>query len=141
VGDALAIDTAQKALQTNDTLRFNNILDAVVAGTFLVLVAAIIFLSVCEWVLLLTQRKPAMLHETEPVWLPDYAVKETGPNLNTSAGVAAVALALVKALSGESHLERAHHQAQTVCACHPTNAQQIYVEVMEQRFNGVKRCC
>ena len=141
VGDATAIDTAQKALQANGTLQFNNILDAAVAGIFLVLVSAIILLSVREWILLLLRRKPARLHEIEPVWLPDYALKETGPNLSTVAGAAALALALAKELSGESHLERAQQQAPAVCTCHPTSAQQIYVEVTEQRFNGVRRCC
>ena len=50
-------------------------------------------------------------------------------------------LFLAKEWSGESHLERAHQQAQAVCPCHPTNAQEIYVKVTEQRFNGVRRCC
>ena len=137
--DPTAIASAQQALQANDTLEFNNILDAVVAGIFLVLVTTIIFLSVREWILLLTRRKPAVLHETEPVWLPEYAVAEGKP-LHI-AGAAALALALAKEWSGESHLERAQLQAQVVCTCHPANAQQIYVEVTEQRFNGVKRCC
>jgi len=139
--DLTAIDAAQKALQANGTLQFNNILDAAVAGIFLVLVTAIIFLSVREWILLLWRRKPALLHETEPVWLPDYAIKETGPDLTKAAGAAALALALAKELSGESHLERAHQQAQAVCTRHPASTQQIYVEVTEQRFNGVRRCC
>ena len=138
-GDTMAVDAAQKALQTNDTLQFNNVLDAVVAGTFLVLVAAIIFLSVREWLLLLMRRKPALLHETEPVWLPDYAVAEGKP-LHI-AGAAALTLALAKELSGESHWERAYQQAQAVCPCHAADAQQIYVAVTEQRFNGVRRCC
>jgi len=120
---------------------FNNVLDAVVAGIFLVLVTAIIFLSVREWILLLTRRKPAALHETDPVWLPDYALKESGPDFRTAAGAAALALAMAKEWSGESHLERAHVTAQAVCTCHPASAQQIYVEVTEQRFNGVRRCC
>jgi len=106
-----------------------------------VLVTAIIFLSVREWILLLTRRKPAVLHETEPVWLSDYALKESGPDFRTAAGAAALALAMAKEWSGESHLERAHLQAQAVCTCHPAGAQQIYVEVTEQRFNGVRRCC
>jgi carbon starvation protein len=118
---------------------FNNLLDAVVTGIFLVFVMAIIFLSVREWILLLSRRKPAVLHETEPVWLPGYAVAE-GRSLHI-ASTAALALALAKEWSGESHLERAQQQAQTVCACHPANPQQIYVEVTEQRFNGVRRCC
>ena len=138
-GDATAIDAAQKASQVNRTLQFNNVLDAAVAGIFLMLVTAIILLCIREWILLLTRRKPAELHETEPVWLPDYAVAEGRP-LHI-AGTAALALALAKEWSGESHLERAHQQAQAVCTCHPANAQQIYVEVTEQRFNGVRRCC
>ncbi|MGA3284329.1 MAG: carbon starvation CstA family protein [Verrucomicrobiota bacterium] len=138
-GDATVIDAAQKALRANRALQINNVLDATVAGIFLTLVTAIILLSMREWILLLMRRKPAVLHETEPVWLPDYAVAEGRP-LHI-AGTAALALALAKEWSGESHLERARQQAQAVCTCHPANAQQIYVEVMEQRFNGVRRCC
>jgi len=138
-GDATAIDVAQKALQANRALQFNNALDAAVAGIFLTLVTAIILLSMREWILLLTRRKRAVLHETEPVWLPDYAVAEGRP-LHI-AGAAALALALAKEWSGESQLERARQQAQAVCTSHPANAQQIYVEVTEQRFNGVRRCC
>ena len=61
------------------TLHFNNLLDAAVAGIFLALVTAIVLLSLREWILLLSRRKPAVLHETEPVWLPDYAVTEGRP--------------------------------------------------------------
>ncbi len=140
--DAAAIAAAQNALQTNHTLQFNNVLDAVVAGIFLVLVIAIILLSLLEWFLLLSRRMPAVLHETEPVWLPDYAVVEGGRKFSGAAGAAALALALAKEWSGESHLERAQqHQTQVVCECHPANAQQVYVEATEQRFNGVRRCC
>ena len=117
---------------------FNNLLDAVVAGIFLVLVTAIILLSVREWILLLSRRKPAVLHETEPVWLPDYALKETGPNLRTAAGAAAIALGLAKELSGESHFERARQQA---CVCEQHSDKQIFARATEERFNGVRRCC
>ena len=106
-GDATAIDAAQKALHANRTLQFNNILDAAVAGIFLVLVIAIVLLSLREWFLLLSRRKPAVLHEAEPVWLPDYAVVEGGRKFSGAAGAAALALALAKEWSGESHLERA----------------------------------
>ncbi len=141
VGDATAIDTTQKALHANRTLQFNNVLDAIVAGIFLTLVLAIVLLSLREWFLLLSRRKPAVLHETEPVWLPDYAVVEGGRQFSGAAGTAALALALAKEWSGESHLERAQQQAQAVCQCHSANAQQVYVEATEQRFNGVRRCC
>ncbi len=117
-GDATAIDAAQKALRANRTLHFNNLLDAVVAGIFLALVIAIVLLSLREWFLLLSRRKPAVLHETEPVWLPDYAVVEGGRKFSGAAGAAALALALAKEWSGESHLERAQQQAQAVCECH-----------------------
>ena len=69
--DAAVLRDAQKALHTNRMLRFNNVLDAVVAGAFLALVTGIVLLSVREWILLLANRKLAVLRETEPVWLPD----------------------------------------------------------------------
>jgi carbon starvation protein len=151
-GDVTAIDAAQKALHANRTLRFNNLLDAIVAGIFLALVIAIVLLSLREWFLLLSRRKPAVLHETGPVWLPDYVVVEGGRKFSGAAGAAALALALAKEWSGESHLERAHQ-----CECsrfcenadvprthvrgYDKTAQQVYVEATEQRFNGVRRCC
>ena len=141
--DVTAIDAAQEALRANHTLQFNNDLDAAVAGVFLALVATIVCLSVREWILLLTRRKQAILHETDPVWLPDYAVLEGRRKSSGAAGTAALALALAlaKEWSGESHLERAHQKAQAVCECHRANAQQIYVAAAEQRFKGVRRCC
>jgi carbon starvation protein len=152
-GDTALVESAEKALRTNRTLYFNNVLDAGVAGVFLCLVSVVVMLSVREWILLFSNRKPAVLHETEPVWLPDYAVTEGGRNLTGAAGAAALAVALARELSGEAQLERAHQQAE-VCACGEqgeavTQArtstvrtdQQIYVEVTEQRFNGVRRCC
>ena len=108
------------------------------AGTFLVLVTGIILLSVREWILLLTRRKPAVLHETAPVWLPDYALKESGPNLRTVAGTAAIAIGLAKELSGEAHFERARQQA---CECAWHTDKQIFTQTTEERFNGVRRCC
>jgi carbon starvation protein len=151
-GDVTAIDAAQKALHANRTLQFVNLLDATVAGIFLALVIAIVLLSLREWSLLLSRRKPAVLHETEPVWLPAYAVVEGRRKFSGAAGTAALALALAKEWSGESHLERAQQ-----CECsrvgenadvlrshvrgHDKAAEQVYVEATEQRFNGVRRCC
>ncbi|MGB7749418.1 MAG: carbon starvation CstA family protein [Verrucomicrobiia bacterium] len=152
-GDATAIDAAQKTLHANRTLQFNNVLDAAVAGIFLALVIAIILLSLREWFLLLSRRKPAVLHETEPVWLPDYAIVKGGRKFSGTAGAAALALALAKEWSGESNLERARQQCECSRVCenadvsrahvHGYNkaAQQVYVEATEQRFNGVRRCC
>ena len=137
-GNPTAIAAAEQALHSNRMLEFNNRLDAAVAGIFLVLVTAIIFLSVREWILLLSRHKPAALHETEPVWLPDYALNETGPDLSTAAGTAMLALTLAKELSGESHFERARQQ---VCERGQKHAAKIFVQTAEQRFNGVRRCC
>ena len=58
-GEAAALESAGKALRTNRVLYFNNLLDAAVAGVFLILVSAIALLSLREWILLLTRRKPA----------------------------------------------------------------------------------
>jgi hypothetical protein len=116
-------------------------LDAAVTAMFLILVSIIVLISVREWILLLARKKPAVLHESEAVWLPDYAVKEPGANLRTATGAAVLALGLAKELSGEAQLERAQKQ---VCECSghtEKSAQKIYVETTEQRFNGVTRCC
>ncbi|MEI6784425.1 MAG: carbon starvation CstA family protein, partial [Verrucomicrobiota bacterium] len=78
-GEARSIAQAENAVRKNRVLRFNNNLDSVVAACFLVLVSVIVALSVREWILLLVRRKPAVLCETEPVWLPDYAVVESRP--------------------------------------------------------------
>jgi len=134
-----AIEAAQKAAHTNQVLRFNNILDAIVASAFLVLVAGVVLLSLREWILLLARRKLAILKETDPVWLPDFAVAESRP-LQVTA-LLALAFALLKELSGEAHLQRAQ-DAQTACACKTGKTDsQIYKEATEHRFNGIRRCC
>ena len=63
-GVADAIAAAEKARIANRVLHFNNVLDAVVAAAFLVLVTGIVAISVREWVLLLARRKLAVLRET-----------------------------------------------------------------------------
>ena len=160
--DAAALEAAHKEIDAARQQQFNNRLDAAVAGTFLLLVTAIIIVSVREWILLLSGRKPAVLHETAPVWLPGYAIKEAGPNLRTVAGAAMIVCGLAKELSGESHFERARQHA---CGGHcfvnaltkagpdeimvlarsgkrqSASLQKIYITVTEQRFNGIRRCC
>ena len=121
-------------------LRFNQLLDAVIAGIFLALLTVIVLISLREWLLLLARKKVAELRETPPVWLPDYAVAEAKP-LNFLS-LLALGLALVKELSGEAHLERAQRQA---CECGTAHGEKspakIYVETTEERFKGVRRCC
>ncbi|MCU0782655.1 MAG: carbon starvation protein A [Verrucomicrobia bacterium] len=151
IGEAAVMEAAAKAVRANRTLRFNNLLDAFVAGVFLILVSVIVLLSLREWILLLSHRKPAELRESPPTWLPDYAVVEGGRNFGGAAGTAALALALSKELSGEAAIERAHCECRRACesaerpqthVCgYDKTAQKIYLEVTEQRFNGVRRCC
>jgi hypothetical protein len=94
-------------------------------------------MSVREWLLLIARKKAADLRETPPTWLPDYALAKSTPF--NAVALLALAFALVKELSGEAELHRAHEQA---CACpQKHNDAQIYVQTTEQRFNGVKRCC
>ena len=88
------------------------------------------------------------LHESEPAWLPDYAIAEARPL--RLFNLLALAFALAKELSGEAQLERAQHAA-AVCDCGQSLApsenisrktdEQLYLETTEKRFNGVTRCC
>lgn len=135
-------------------LRHNNLLDAAVAGIFLVLVSIILSLSALEWLLLLARRKPAQLKETDPVWLPEYAVNES--RAMPVAGAAALALALARELSGEAEMARTH--ATTVCCAEsepgrPANLdhaatdrskfdhQERYLSMTERRYRNIRRCC
>ncbi len=133
--DAKTIEDTAKALHTNRVLHFNNLLDAIVTAVFLALVAAVAMLSLREWILLLARRKLAVLRETEPTWLPDYAIAEARPLHVVS--LLALAVALAKELSGESHLER----AQATACHHQKSSDRIYCEATEHRFNGIRRCC
>ncbi len=144
---------AEAELSKNRALYFNNVLDAAVAGILLTLVSGILVFSVREWILLLSSRKQAVLRETPPVWLPEYAVAEGRPL--RAAGVVALGFVLVKELSGEAQFERAQQQAQApglacdcagqgqahVDGCGKREAGRLYVQVTEQRFKGVRRCC
>ncbi|MHB8521630.1 MAG: carbon starvation CstA family protein [Limisphaerales bacterium] len=156
-GDATALAAIQTAIATNRTLHFNQKLDAFVAGLFLILVAMIVWLCLREWVLLVARRRLVTLRESDPVWLPDYALVQEKPL--RVFGLLALIFALAKDLSGEAELEHAQQLAQVSCGgaepgqpavrtdrpgqrrdagCHQ---QQLYVRVTEKRFAGVNRCC
>jgi carbon starvation protein len=135
--DAATHAKASKDLKVAVRLYANNIIDAVVAGLFLILVTAIFLISVRDWLLLLARKKAADLRETPPTWLPDYVLAQAKP----LSGVAllALAFALVKELSGEAELDRARHAHE--CACVQKSEAKIYNEVTEARFKGIRRCC
>ncbi|HEX4119336.1 MAG TPA: carbon starvation CstA family protein [Verrucomicrobiae bacterium] len=123
---------AAKLAGANSALRFNALLDAAVTGFFLVMISAIVLLSIREWLLLLARRKISRLSETDPIWLPHYAVAEAGPRGLFSLFV--LALMLVKELSGENAIQR----RQTETAATPGKA---YLQVAQKRFDGIHRCC
>ncbi len=153
---------ARKAVHQNRSEHFNQRLDALVAGVFLILVVCIVILSVREWVLLLARKRLSTLHESQPVWLPDYALAEAKPLHLLS--LFALGLALAKELSGEAEVSRLHTAAAS-CPCeiaHPktgrvsvdeahgsmtaaeltkTARESAYLRMTERRFAGVKRCC
>ncbi|NDA66958.1 MAG: carbon starvation protein A, partial [Verrucomicrobia bacterium] len=146
-GVAEGIAKAETALRNNRTLRFNNQLNAVVAGTFMALVIAIVLMSVYEWLSLLAKRRSPQLSETEPVWLPAYAVAEGRPVQWWN--IFALGFLLLKELSGEAAVDRAQ-------ACIPRKVDllggskamakeqraQAYVAAAEKRFDGgPNRCC
>jgi carbon starvation protein len=138
---------AEKAVSNQKALVFNNRLDAVVAGAFLLMAAMIFLLSVVEWLRLLTGRKEPRLSETEPVWLPPGAVMESRPV--GLMGVATLGLALIKEVSGQGAMER---EAATVAAAEARECEcdqatpargrrNVYLSVTDRQFRTPNRCC
>jgi carbon starvation protein len=140
--DAAALQIAHKAVRTNRTERFNQIVNAVVATIFLVLVTMIVFLSAREWLLLLGRRKLAILHETEPVWLPQSALGRE-PSL-PAMGLIAIGLLLLREISGDAAVAREQAVAEA-CDCQraqtPRGRGNVYITTTDRRFTGVNRCC
>jgi carbon starvation protein len=117
-----------------EALIFNNYLDATAAGIFLVLVIAILVVSIREWVLILSGRKVAVLHETEPVWLPTPVTPPEVPRPWWRLGTTVVVLGtLARELSGEAAAARTN-----------LPADEALTEVLAHRYDGgdgPTRCC
>jgi carbon starvation protein len=116
-----------------EALIFNNYLDAVAAGLFLVLVVAILVVSIREWALILLGRKPAILRETEPVWLTPEVASPEGKRPWWRLGTAVVIVgSLAKELSGEAAAGRTN-----------LPADEALTEVLAQRYEAgtPHRCC
>jgi carbon starvation protein len=120
-------------IAANPALHFNALLDAAVTALFLLMISAIVLLSIREWLLLLARRKLSHLTETQPIWLPDYAIAESNPRGIFSLLV--LALMLIKELSGETAIQRAR---KTEATATPGKA---YQQVTQKRFDGINRCC
>ncbi|HYE29894.1 MAG TPA: carbon starvation CstA family protein [Methylomirabilota bacterium] len=138
VGGAEAIAAAEKAVRVNRALHFNQALDAVVAALFLALVGCIVALSVSEWVLLIARKRLALLNESEPVWLPEYAIAESKP-LNALAWLS-LAFLLLKELSGEAATARAAERI-SVCQCDPVQGGDAYQTALRERYRTIRNCC
>jgi len=133
-------EAAQKALRNNQVLLFNQYLDAVVAGLFLVLVAIVVVLCVREWVRLLTRHRAADLHESPAVWLPDYAIAEGKPV--RWFGLFALFLTFLREVSGQADVERA--QAKHTCHENANPAPdrgEAYAHHVSDRYKSIRRCC
>ena len=98
-GDTSAIAAAAKAVHDNRAQHLNDLIDTGVTAAFLIMVSAIVLISIWEWLLLLARKRLAMLHENEPVWLPEYAVAE-GRQVPVMGLVAALTFALLLAPRG-----------------------------------------
>jgi len=136
-GNAAAEDV--HAVTANVAGQFNNRIDAMVVGVFIVLVVMIVLLSLREWVLILARKRIAVLRESAPVWLPDYELAVEKP-LNL-LGWFALVFVLAKELSGEAAVERARSETAQVCVCGGKAHRQLYVAVTTRRFKGLNRCC
>lgn len=124
-------------------LRFNHQLDAVVAATFLALLAVIVVMSIREWVRLLARKRLADLCETPAVWLP---AEVLGCRRGLGwLGFLALACGLAHELSGEADLARAEKLAREGPGGERHGAgldrHQLYLSVTEQRYRNVRRCC
>jgi len=130
------LKAVQTAITKNRVLRFNQYLDAVVAGTFMILVALVFLLSLYEWSLLIARKRAADLFETPPSWLPDYAIVEGRPA--NALGYVAILFGLARELSGQAEVERAQT---THCACieaHEKKSEsEIYVAATEARYKSI----
>lgn len=156
--DSPALQQAQSSIHRNRAEHFNQMLDATVAGMFLSLVVLIALLSLREWALLVARRRAPVLHETRPVWLPEYARDQASPA--HLFGLITLGFTLVKELSGQAEMDRLRHapDAQELHAlgetCRPASHvsspevghtkqldKQAYLQMVENRFHGVRRCC
>jgi carbon starvation protein len=147
-GDTAGADAVTREIRTNRAVCFNNRLDAGVAGVFLVLVVGIVGLAALEWALLLSRRRPAVLREQPPVWLPEYATRES--RAAGAMGMLAIMIGLARELTDEAALERAARLPACACGAGKVNLLnedravspgRQYEEVVAQRRHGVNRCC
>ncbi len=142
-GDQTRIAAAEKALAANRALHFNSLLDAWVAGIFLLLVAFVVAITLWECFLLVARRKLAELSETAPVFLASPDTPQPGGAV-PALGAIAIGFALLKEFSGQTELERELTRVEA-CQCAPAEArtarQNVFLAVSERKFRGIRNCC
>jgi carbon starvation protein len=151
-GQGQSVSVREPSLIAARRIYANQILDAVVAGGFLILVGIILVLSAREWIALLRGSRKPVLRETAPQWLPEYALKER-PALG-SMGFIGLMVALARNLSHEDQVDRATPVAlqqtipETVSEARldpsereASRRKDAYLAVTERRFRGFHRCC
>jgi carbon starvation protein len=133
---------SSKALRDTQVQRFNALLDAAVAGTFLILVGTIAVMSLHAWWKILSGATSAALRESPAHWLPAYVVKEPG-SVMTAASVLALGIALAREWSGEDRLERSLALTSRNCCEteHSASAGKAYEAAITRQFTGIRRCC
>jgi len=128
-GDAATLARATAALDANRLIRSNNRFDAAITAVFLVLTVTLVLVSLREWLCLWRGTRPPDWTESEPVWLP--APERALHPAPWSAGIAAVALALLRDWSGETAVDRVRTRLQG-CSAVPPGAR-LLVDVPEVR--------
>ena len=133
---------ATKAIHGNRVECFNQRLDAVVCGVFLILVTLILIISLREWILLIARKRHPYLCEEFPVWLPDEEREPTRPFGWFT--FFALLFALGRELSGEAAFER-EQEFEKTCDCASGQQgeakQAAYLKMTRRRFTGINRCC
>jgi len=155
LANGAALAAAEKALRDNEMIAFNSRIDAFVTGAFLVLVALISVLSIREWLLLLSRRKPAQTSETVPVLLSGGVIGNEPSAAIGAMSALAFSVTMVKEISGAAAIERtesflvmgiANESGMRVChECGQPKTKRVrqnaYLTTIERRFQGVSRCC
>jgi carbon starvation protein len=121
-------------------MNLNMQIDAAVTAGFLALVAILLGITIKEAALLLNRKKPPVLSETAPVWMP---LDESNSSGVPVLGVVALGAALAQELSGEAAVERERAAQASQCLCEsPARARSnAFLLTAERRFKGVQRCC
>jgi carbon starvation protein len=131
----------EKKIAANRRLHTNMLTDAFVAGGFLSLVAILLGITLREALLLIQRRKPPVLSENAPVWLPAQDAASPGVPV---AGLLAISASLLQELSGEAAIERERTLQQTECNCPDTRLNpraNAFMLTAERRFRTPNRCC